>query len=250
METAVKTIHNDTITRMFEVGAHFAYSKSRRHPTAQPYIFGVKDKVEIFDLEKIQKLLNEAVDFIAQLAGEGKRILFVAGKNEARETIKNTALSLDMPYVAGRWIGGTLTNFDEIKKRIIRLETLIDEEEKGELAKKYTKREQLLLGREIASLEETFGGLTSMKELPAALFVVDTKREHIPVEEAKKRGIPVIALMNSDCDVTSADYPIFANDSSVKSIDFFVHMLADAYKKNKRVPQTPEENEKVAPEEK
>jgi len=137
-----------------------------------------------------------------------------------------------MPFVTGRWIGGTLTNFDQIKKRIARLEELTSEEEKGELAKKYTKKEQVMLGREKESLEEMFGGLVSMKELPAALFIVDTKREHIAAEEAKKKGIPVIALMNSDCDLKSAKYPILANDASIKSITFFVEMLSDAYKKN------------------
>ena len=243
MNTGLKITNNGSIRRMFEAGAHFAYSKARRHPTAQPYIFGVKDKVEIFDLEKTDALLNEALEFVGVLAKEGKQILFVAGKNEARETIKSIALSLDMPYVAGRWIGGTLTNFDEIKKRITRLEALIDEREKGEFARKYTKREQVLLGREIASLESAFGGLVSMKELPAALFVIDTKREHIPVEEAKKRNIPVVALMNSDCDAESADYPIFANDAGTRSINFFTHALADAYRQHKTILRSAEEKE-------
>ena len=235
METKTTTGAEDTIGAMFEVGAHFAYSKARRHPTASPFIFGAKDKVEIFDLEKTKKLLDEAINFVQKLANDGKRVLFVAGKNEAREVVRNNALSLDMPFVTGRWIGGTLTNFDQIKKRIARLEELTNEKEKGELAKKYTKREQVLLGREMESLENTFGGLGSMKELPAALFVIDTKREHIAVEEAKKKGIPVIALMNSDCDLGSAEYPILANDASVKSITFFVEVLSDTYKKNRGI---------------
>jgi len=233
METETKKTPEDTIGAMFEVGAHFAYSKARRHPTASPFIFGAKDKVEIFDLEKTKKLLDEAINFMAALAQDGKKVLFVAGKNEARNVVKNSALSLDMPYVTGRWIGGTLTNFDQIKKRIARLENLTAEKESGELAKKYTKREQVLLGREMESLENIFRGLTSMKELPAALFVVDTKREHIAVREAKNKGIPVIALMNSDCDLESAAYPILANDASIRSITFFVEMLTDTYRKNK-----------------
>lgn len=240
MEIETKIPTQDTIGAMFEVGAHFAYSKARRHPTASPFIFGAKDKVEIFDLEKTKELLEEAVDFMAQLARDGKKVLFVSGKNEAREVVRISALSLDMPFVIGRWIGGTLTNFDQIKKRIARLEELTSEKESGELAKKYTKREQVLLGREMESLESTFGGLISMKELPAAMFVVDTKREHIAVEEAKKKGIPVIALMNSDCDVKSAEYPILANDAAIKSITFFVEMFADTYKKNRGVKKTGE----------
>ena len=156
--------------------------------------------------------------------------------------MKSNALSLDMPFMVGRWIGGTLTNFGQIKKRIARLEELTSEEENGELAKKYTKREQVLLGREMESLESAFGGLVSMKELPAALFVIDTKREHISVAEAKKKGIPVIALMNSDCDIESAEYPILANDASIKSITFFVEIISETYRKNIRSIKEAEEN--------
>lgn len=240
MEPAATEVKDDVIRQMFEAGAHFGYSKTRRHPTASPYIFGVKETVEIFDLEKTKKLLDEALAFVEGLAKEGKQILFIAGKNEAREVVEQAALSLDMPYVAGRWIGGTLTNFGQIKKRIARLDTLSTEKERGELAQKYKKREQLTLSREIESLSETFGGLTPMQSLPAALFVIDTKQEHIAVEEAKKMGIPIIGLMNSDCDVTDAAYPILANDSSVKSIAFFVERIADVYRKNKGVVEKSE----------
>ncbi len=232
-ETKTKTTTGDIIGSMFEVGAHFAYSKSRRHPTVSSYIFGTKDKVEIFDLEKTKGLLDNALEFVEKLSKEGKTVLFVAGKNEARNIIKSTALSLDMPYVTGRWIGGTLTNFEQIKKQILRLEELTSEKEKGELAKKYNKKELVMLNREMESLENIFGGLISMKSLPSALIVIDTKREYIAVEEAKKKGIPVIALMNSDCSLLSADYPILANDASMKSIVFFVNLISDTYKKNK-----------------
>lgn len=236
METTETTTTTDeTISRMFDAGAHFAYTKSRRHPTTNPYIFGAKNNVEIFDLEKTNGLLEEAKVFVGALAKEGKQILFVAGKNEAREIVKSTAVSLNMPYVTGRWIGGALTNFSEIKKRIARYEELLADREKGELAKKYTKKEQVLIGREIDSLEASFGGLTPMKDLPAALFVIDTKREHIAVAEAKKRGIPVIGLMNSDCDCADATYPILANDGTVASITLFVKEIAGAYADNKIV---------------
>jgi small subunit ribosomal protein S2 len=233
--TETTTIKDELIAGMFSAGAHFAYSKSRRHPSANPYIFGVKNSVEIFDLEKTKQLLEEAKAFVASLAKEGKQILFVAGKNEAREVVRNTALSINMPYVTGRWIGGALTNFSEIKKRIARYEELSADREKGELAKKYTKKEQVLIGREIESLEASFAGLTPMKELPGALFVIDTKREHIAVAEAKKRGVPVIALMNSDCDGADATYPILANDGTVASITFFVKEIANTYTDNKTI---------------
>ena len=217
---------------MFRVGAHFAYSKARRHPTVSRYIFGAKNNVEIFDLEKTEELLLRAKEYVAKLALDRKQVLFVGGKNEAKDIVRQAALSLDMPFVAGRWIGGTLTNFSEIKKRIGRLEKLTEEKEKGELSK-YTKREQLLLSREMDGLADVFGGLVTMKELPAALFVIDTKREHIAVKEAKKMNIPVIGLMNSDCDFTSAEYPILANDASIHSIAFFVNEIATTYASHK-----------------
>ncbi|MAF59439.1 MAG: 30S ribosomal protein S2 [Candidatus Pacebacteria bacterium] len=219
------------IERLFNIGAHFAFSKSRRHPSMSPYIFGVKNKVEIFDLEETKKKLEEAKKFVSKLASERKNILFVGGKNEARQAITRGSESIDMPYVSRRWVGGTLTNFPEIKKRIDRLEKLQDERDRGELGK-YTKKERLMIDREIERLEYIFGGLLSLKELPGALFVVDTKQEKIAVDEAKRKGIPVIALMNSDCNLEDADYPILANDSSITSITFFVNEMIDTYKEN------------------
>lgn len=230
----VKDIKNSDkiIEEMFKVGAHFGYSKSRRHPTASPYIFGVKNRVEIFDLAKTADLLKNALDFVAGLAKEGRQILFVGGKNEARDLIKKAADSIEMPYVAGRWIGGTFTNFPEIKKRIAKLEELTKQREKGELAK-YTKKERLVIDRNIANLERFFSGLLLMKEMPKAVFIIDPKNEAIAVKEAKKMGIPVVALAGSDCDIKDIDYPIAANDSSVSSISFFVDEIVGAYKNNK-----------------
>ena len=233
MEEIKDTKNSDKIIEeMFKAGAHFGYSKSRRHPTASPYIFGVKNRVEIFDLAKTADLLKNALDFVSGLAKEDRQILFVGGKNEARDLIKNAAISIDMPYVAGRWIGGTFTNFPEIKKRISKLEELTKQREKGELSK-YTKKERLIIDRNIANLERFFSGLLLMKEMPKAIFVIDPKNEAIAVTEAKKMGIPVIALAGSDCDIKDVDYPIAANDSSISSISFFVGEIVSAYKKNK-----------------
>ena len=233
MEETKNTKNSDKIIEeMFKAGAHFGYSRSRRHPTASPYIFGVKNRVEIFDLAKTADLLKNALDFVSGLAKEDRQILFVGGKNEARDLIKNAAISIDMPYVAGRWIGGTFTNFPEIKKRISKLEELTKQREKGELSK-YTKKERLIIDRNIANLERFFSGLLLMKEMPKAIFVIDPKNEAIAVTEAKKMGIPVIALAGSDCDIKDVDYPIAANDSSISSISFFVGEIVSAYKKNK-----------------
>ncbi len=220
--------NNPMIDNMFKAGAHFGFSRTRRHPTIAPYIFGVKNKVEIFDLEKTSELLNKALAFIATLAKEGKSILFVGGKSEARNSIKNSALSINMPYVDGRWIGGTLTNFVQIRKRVEKLERLNSEKEKGELAK-YTKKERLLIDREIANLERFFSGVVSMKDLPKALFIVDPKKEKTAVKEAQDMGIPVIALLGSDCNIKDVDHPIVGNDSSQMSIQFFTQAITRAY---------------------
>lgn len=220
---------NPVIDSLFKAGAHFGYSRTRRHPSIAPFIFGVKNRVEIFDLEKTYVLLDKAKEFVAKLGSENKVILFASGKAEAKESITLAAKALGMPYVAGRWIGGALTNFGQIKTRMERLERLRGERERGELAK-YTKKERLLIDREIVKLETLFGGLLPLKEMPKALFVVDSKREIIAVTEAHKMGIPVIALLSTDCDLKDVNYPILGNDSSVTSIEFFVAEIVKAYK--------------------
>lgn len=231
---------------LFKAGAHFAFSRSRRHPSMAPFIFGVKNKVEIFDLEKVADMLEETKEHMKKLGTERKKILFVSGKNEAREVVKNAAISISMPYVAGRWIGGTLTNFPEIKKRISRMIDLSEKREKGELSK-FTKLERLYIDREIEDLEDTFGGLRGMEALPHAMFVVDTRHEEIAVAEAKKMGIPVIGILNSDCNANNADHFIPGNDSSVASITYFIQELVGAYQEGLKSAPAPKETSKEAP---
>jgi small subunit ribosomal protein S2 len=228
------TTNNPKIDSMFKAGAHFAFSKTRRHPTTAPYIFGMKNHVEIFDLEKTSILLDTAKAFIESLAKDSKTVLFVGGKSEARNAVKSGALSLNMPYVDGRWIGGTLTNFMQIRKRVEKLERLTSEKEKGELAK-YTKKERLLIDREIANLERFFTGIVSMKDLPKALFIIDPKKEKTALKEAQDMGIPVIALAGSDCNIKGIDFAIVGNDSSQTSVSFFVQEIVKAYSGAKKV---------------
>ena len=227
-----KKINNDRIDQMFKAGAHFGYSKTRRHPSVAPYIFGVKNRVEIIDLEKTDELLEKALSFIATLAKEGKQVLFVGGKNEARSALKMAAESIGMPFVDGRWIGGTLTNFPEIKKRLLKLEDLTKQKEKGELSK-YTKKERLVIGHEIDNLDRFFSGILPMKDLPKALVVLDSKKEIIAVTEAQRMNIPVIALCGTDNDLKGINYPIVGNDASVSSIAYFINEIAKAYQKGK-----------------
>lgn len=224
------------IDKLFGVGAHFAYAPSRRHPSLASFIFGAKGGTEIFDLEKTAKSLDEALAFVKKLASERKVILFVGGKAEARDIVERIALRLNQPYVASRWIGGTLTNFSEIRKRLSRLSELTSMREKGELGK-FTKRERLLIDREITDLEVMFGGLKVMSKTPDALFVVDPKREEGAVDEAHQLNVPVIALMNSDCDKAPITYPIPANDASIASISLILEEVAKTYTNNLAVPK-------------
>ena len=228
-----KKVSNSIIEQMFEAGAHFGYSKTKRHPSTKKFIFGSKNRVEIIDLEKTNALLEEAKEFVRVLSAGGKQILFVSSKSEAREAIEAGASSIGMPFVAGRWIGGTLTNADQIKKRVERLQKLESDKEKGLLAK-YTKKERLLIDREIERLSRKFSGLVNMEGMPAALFVVDPKKEEIAVTEALDKNIPVIAIANSDCNIKNIKYPIVANDSSKSSIQFFVNEIVNAYNEGKK----------------
>ena len=233
----------NVIEKMFKVGAHFGYSKTKRHPSVKKFIFGSKNRVEIFDLEKTSKSLEIVKDFVKELASLRKQILFVSSKNEAREAVEVGASSIGMPFVAGRWIGGTLTNDIEIKKRVKRFQKLESDKEKG-LLSKYTKKERLLIDREIDKLGKKFSGLTSLDGLPSALFVVDPKKEEIAVKEAVVRNIPVIAIANSDCNIEKIKYPIPANDSSKASIQFFVDEIVGAYNEGKKIASKKENTEK------
>jgi small subunit ribosomal protein S2 len=239
--TNEKTVNKDVVEALFKTGAHFGYSKSRRHPSITPFIFGIKNKIEIFDLEKTSTQLEEAKAFVEELGAAGKQILFVAGKREAMRHIKDHAEKIDQPYVSGRWIGGTLTNFEEIQKRVSRFEKLSMEKTKGLLAK-YTKKERLLIDREIAKLSERFGGITNMKSRPAAVFIVDVKREDNAVAEAKLEKVPVITLSNSDCDISGIKFPILGNDGSVATINYILGELVASYqagvKRKKSAPAT------------
>ena len=223
------------IQTLYDAGAHFGYARARRHPSASRYLFGTKDRTDIFDLEETQKRLEVAAEFVSTSSASGKQVLFVGGKHEVAEVIKSSAQKAGMPYVAGRWIGGTLTNFKNIRKRIDRLQKLTEERESGEL-EKYTKRERLLIDREIEELLARFGGLSTMKDLPGALFIVDTRHEDTAVREANQLGIPIIGLASSDCDFALIQYPIPANDTSVRSVRLVCEKLSDACLSGKKVP--------------
>jgi small subunit ribosomal protein S2 len=227
---AGKVGSNDTIVeKMFKAGAHYGYSKQRRHPSVSKYIYATKNKGDIIDLEKTSIMLDEANLFVKNLGAQNKVVLFVGTKPEAKVVTKNVAESINMPYVTERWIGGTLSNFTEIKKRIVELENYQKDSASGGLDK-YTKKERVVMSKKMEKLARYYTGLLGLKKAPDALFIVDAKAEHIATTEAKKSGIPVIALVNSDSNIKGIDYPIIGNDSGMPSIKFFTTTIGNTYK--------------------
>lgn len=238
--TQTKKENSEVVERMFAAGAHYGLPKARRHPTVKKYIFGLKQKVDVFDLAKTEGLLTEAKAFAKKLGTERKKLLFVGGKPESHTIVKNAAVRIKAPYCVGRWIGGSITNNPEIKKRVNKLKRLLEEKESG-AHQKYTKLERLYIDRDIERLEKMYEGLIALNDrLPDALFVIDPRREAIAVDEARAKRIPVIALASSDCDISAVDYPIVANDSTKKSIDYFVTEIAASYEEGlKNAPERP-----------
>ena len=217
------------IERMFEAGAHFGYSRTRRHPSAAPLLYGAKSGTDIIDLEKTCSYLATALEEVKGYAARGKTILFVGTKPEACGAVEETAVALNLPFVTHRWIGGTLTNFPEIKKRVERLKTLKAQKEQGEL-NVYSKKERRDMEEEIIRLTRNFSGIVGLDRVPEALFVIDPRHEDTAVREAIKMGIPLIALANSDCNMKEINHPIPANDVSRSSISFFLDKVREAYK--------------------
>lgn len=217
------------VDRLFETGAHFAQVKSRRHPSMKKFVLGTTSKVEIFDLAKTDDQIARAKAAMTALARDGKVVLFVGGKREVSDEVRAAAVKIGQPYVAGRWLGGTISNFTEIKKRIDRLADLTGKRESGELAKLYTKLERIFIDREIERLETRLGGITNLTKRPDAMVIVDTKAEAHATKEARDAGIPVIGIMSSDCDLKDAAYPIVTNDSSRKTVELILAELTAAY---------------------
>ncbi|HEY4488789.1 MAG TPA: 30S ribosomal protein S2 [Candidatus Paceibacterota bacterium] len=219
------------LKRLFDTGAHFAQVKSRRHPSMQSYVVGTKGRQEIFDLVKTVDQLEAAKSVMATLAKEGKTVLFVGGKIEVAALVKKAAQEISAPYVSTRWLGGTISNWTEIKKRINRLTELTETTAVGARATQHTKLELVLLEREKNRLAGRLDGITTLQMRPDALLVVDTRQEKHAVKEANDAGIPVIGVMSSDCDITDAAYPIVANDASRETVKLVLNELTDAFKK-------------------
>ncbi len=222
-------IENIKIDDLAKAGVAYGYQKARRHSSTKGSIYTTQNGVDIIDLAKTKTQIVEAINFLKTIREQNKKIIFIGEKPEIVQSIKEIALSLDESYIVTRFIGGSITNFPQIKKRIEKLHTMLDDKEKGEWTK-FTKKEQLLMQREVEKLDKNFGGISSLTNLPGALVVVDSKFEEIPVREAAIAHIPVISLSNTDCDISTIEYPIVCNDSSKSSVEMVLNIIKDNIK--------------------
>ncbi|MBI2009999.1 MAG: 30S ribosomal protein S2 [Candidatus Chisholmbacteria bacterium] len=234
MKTSEKASANFVVPleELLEAGSHFGHQSKRWNPKMKEYLYTVRGGVHIFDLVKTAEKLKEAGDYLRDLAAKGGSIVFVGTKRQAQEIIKEEAQKAGAYFIAERWLGGIITNWEEISKRLRHLEETKVKKEAGEF-KKYTKKENVLIDREIVKLTRFLGGLTGLKAVPDAIVVVDVTREIAAVREAKLRGVTVVAIVDSNADPDFADYVIPANDDAVRSIKLVVAALAKAVAEGK-----------------
>lgn len=217
-----------SLPELLEAGVHFGHQVRRGHPKMQAYIYGVREGVHIIDLEQSEKLLKEAADFSEKLGKEGKIMLFVGTKKQAQPIIQELAEKFSAPYINYRWIGGLLTNFDEVRKNIKKLLDLKEKQVKGELSH-YTKKEQLLISKKIIKFESELGGITNLDKVPEAIFIIDSVAEKTAVAEAARINIPIVAICDTNANPQPINYPIPGNDDASKSIQIITETIAGAY---------------------
>jgi small subunit ribosomal protein S2 len=227
-----------TLLELLKSGAHFGHTTSRWNPKMKPYIFTSRNNIHIIDLEKTRQQLLKAAKFAAELAGRGGTILFVGTKKQSQDIIRQAAQNCGMPYVNVRWLGGSFTNFRTIQKTIRKLEKLESLKASGDLETRYTKKERLLIEREIQKLKKLFEGIVSMKKLPEAVFVADAKHNDIAVKEAKKSKVKIIAIVDTNSNPVGLEFPIPANDDATKAIELITNYISEAITEGKRA-QTP-----------
>jgi small subunit ribosomal protein S2 len=221
-----------TIKELLEAGAHFGHQTSRWHPKMKRYIFTKRNGIHIIDLEQTAAMLDKACDFIKQLVAEGGKVLFVGTKKQAQAIIEEEATRCGMFYINQRWIGGVLTNFSTIQARIDYLVRLEDQQARGDFSR-LPKKEALKLGEEITRLNKQMGGFKEMTSLPDAIFIVDPAKERIALAEAKRVDIPIVAIVDTNCNPGDINYPIPANDDAIRAIKLITTKIADAILESK-----------------
>jgi len=227
---------------LLECGVHFGHQTRRWNPKMKKFIFGVRKNIYIIDLQKTLRYFRNTYQIVVEAAAEGKTVLFVGTKKQARSSVRDAAIACNMPYVDNRWLGGMLTNFPTIQKSIRELDIITEMQENGQIDL-LTKKEALMLSRKKEKLEEYFGGIRNMKKLPDMLFVLDAVKEHIAVLEAKCLGIPVVAPLDTNCDPDLITYPIPGNDDAIRSIQLFCREMAAAVNEGKALRDAPAEEE-------
>jgi len=223
-----------SLKELIATGAHFGHQTRRWNPKMQEYIYGVNDGVHIFDLTITKEKLDEALELLKKASRENKTILFVGTKKQVKEKVSETAKASGVFYVNERWLGGTLTNFDQMRKSTQNLQELKTGIETGKF-KNRTKKERLMIEREIARLERFFSGVLDMKQIPDILVVIDIRREHTAVKEARFKGIESIAIVDSNSDPTLVDYPIPMNDDASKALEYVLDLMKEAILEGKKV---------------
>jgi len=241
-----------TMKDLLECGVHFGHQTRRWNPKMKKYIFGVRKNIYIIDLQKTLRYFRNTYQIVVDAAAEGKTVLFVGTKKQARNSVREAAIACGMPYVDNRWLGGMLTNFPTIQKSIRKLDVITEMQENGQI-NLLTKKEALMLTRKKEKLEMYFGGIRDMKKLPDMLFVVDAVKEHIAVLEARCLGIPVVAPLDTNCDPDLITYPIPGNDDAIRSIQLFCREMTAAINEGKALRdgqgEEVEQTEEVASEE-
>ncbi len=232
---------------LLKSGAHFGHTTAKWNPKMKPYIFASRGGIHILDLEKTKKALLATAKFAKDLATQGGITLFVGTKKQTKDIIKKAAENCGMPYINVRWLGGTFTNFRTIQKTIKKLEKLENLKASGELEIKYTKKERLLIEREIEKLKKLFEGIQSLKRLPEAIFVTDVKHEAIAVKEAYKAKVKTIGIVDSNSDPEGLDFPVPANDDSTKTIELICSLISEAIKEGKQAISTAAKPEPASP---
>jgi len=216
-----------TMKQLLEAGVHFGHQTRRWNPKMAPFIFTERNGIHIIDLQKSVPLIEEAYRFVRDTVAQGRSCLFVGTKKQAQDAVREEATRAGQPYVAQRWLGGMLTNFQTIRKRVERLREIEDIRDRG-LMDVLPKREQARMLEELARLEKYLGGIKTMNTLPGAVYVVDTRKEHIAVMEARKLGIPVVAIVDTNCDPDEVDYPIPGNDDAIRAVRLITSRVANA----------------------
>jgi small subunit ribosomal protein S2 len=232
-QTRRKNMAYVTMKELLEAGVHFGHQTKRWNPKMKPYIFGARNGIYIIDLQKTVRMFKNAYDFVADTVAKGKSVLFVGTKKQARDAIYEEANRCEMYYVHNRWLGGMMTNFQTIKQSIDRLNYLNNIENDGTI-NLFPKKERLKLGKERAKLDSNLGGIRLMKSLPGALFVVDPKNEAIAIKEGRRLGIPIVAIVDTNCNPDDIDYLIPGNDDAIRSIRLISSRIADACEQGRK----------------